>query len=139
MKEYPIVTALTKQIRRNGRAWLIIGTLQLVGAVLWFGDILRRGQLWWFIPFLITVEGIKNISRGYRDLKFAGRLWHTPTGIIRRYKTSAAVAEAFIDNILVGAVIGLIGCVMLQKTRGFVLKNLTEFQQIENDFIIENR
>jgi|GEM_PF-2582674 hypothetical protein len=133
--DIPIIDLLINRIKQNGIAWVVIGIVQFVGSVLWFGETLRRAQIWWFVPFLITIEGIKNIARGYKDVKFSGRLWHTPTGIVKRYKTPAAAAEAFIDNIIFGAVMGLVGCIMLQKIRRLVKKNITELQQIENEFI----
>jgi hypothetical protein len=135
--ELSIIDQLTKKINNNGKVWIVIGIIQTVASILWFGDILRRMQIWWFIPFLIILEGIKNITRGFKDIKFSERLWHTPTNIVKRYKTPAAAVEAFIDNIIFGGIIGLIGCIMLQNSRSFVKKNLGEFEQIENDFIRE--
>ena len=132
-----IIDILTKKINTNGKVWIVIGIIQTIASILWFGDILRRVQIWWFIPFLIILEGIKNIARGFKDIKFSERLWHTPTKIVKRYKTPAAAVEAFIDNIIFGGVIGIIGCIMLQNSRRFVKKNLEEFEQIENDFVRE--
>lgn len=136
-----LVGTISRRIQAIAIAWLIIGILQIVVAIVYFVIALAAYSEWYGdgTPFLIVGllvggVGIGNILVSRKNFKFSKTIRFEPLGIIEKYEKIGGYIASLVYNILLGAALGIVAIIMELVLRNFVMKNTYQLQIIEADY-----
>ena len=136
-----LISTIARRIQAIAIAWLIIGILQIVVAVVYFVLAIAAYFEWYGdgTPYLITGllvggVGIGNILVSRKNFKFSKAIRFEPIGIIEKYEKIGGYIASMVYNILIGAALGVVAIIMELVLRNFVMKNAYQLQIIEDDY-----
>jgi uncharacterized membrane protein YedE/YeeE len=109
----------------SGIAWAVIATAQIIGGF-FFG-------MWW-----IMACGGWNVYVACSAIKRGGTVKQPYPGMVDEYRDSLVSIIIFIViNIVIGGVIGVVGCLFSLYIRNYVIKNEMVLKQLDNAVSLE--
>lgn len=136
-----LVGTISRRVQGIAIAWLIIGILQMIIAVVYFVLAIAAYSEWYGdgTPFLIAGllvggVGIGNILISRKNFKFSKAIRFEPIGIIEKHEKIGGYIASLVYNILIGAALGVVAIIMELVLRNFVMKNAYQLQIIEDDY-----
>ena len=122
-----LVASLASKVKINGIIWVIIGSIQLLAALVFCTD------LDWYMTEAITflIIGALNIANAVRDFKYSKTVIQSPIGIVEKFQPIGGAIVTLIYNVLFGGLIGIAGSIYYFIMRNFVMKNAEQFKAIE--------
>ena len=130
-----IVAQLVTKIQTEAKIWKIVAIVQAVAGALTIVLNLINGMIEAAL-YGVLILGIAflNFKNSKKDLEYAEEVKRNPVGIVAKYEPMKDLIAAIIYNVLVGAAVGVVGCVFGFMTRKFVVDNKQSFLELENSF-----
>ena len=130
-----IISQLVTKIQTEAKIWKIVAIVQAVAGVLTVIFNLINGAIESAL-YGVLIIGIAflNFKSSKKDLEYAEEIKRNPVGIVAKYESMKDLIAAVIYNVLVGAAVGVVGCVFGFMTRKFVMDNKQSFLELENSF-----
>lgn len=122
-----MLAQLSQKNQTNAIIWIVIGALQIIGAIYMFA--FYDASIY---TLAVMAIGILNIVAGYKDYKYSKELLQRPIAIISRYESMTPIVISLIYNVLFGGLIGVVGNIYELTIRNFVIANREIFQRAEN-------
>lgn len=113
---------LLGKMRTSATIWTIIGLIQLVCGL--FTIIFGYG-------LATIIIGIWNLVQSGRVRKAAKRFSEDPRGIVAYIDAQSSGILALIINLVLGAIIGIVGSIYDISTHNFALANRSELMEID--------
>ena len=99
-----MLAQLSQKNQTNAIIWIVIGALQIIGAIYMFA--FYDASIY---TLAVMAIGILNIVAGYKDYKYSKELLQRPIAIISRYESMTPIVISLIYNVLFGGLIGVVG------------------------------
>ena len=117
-KPQDLLNVLSERIKINSIIWLVIGILQIIGAI--------------YLNWILLVVGILNIVSSVNDMNYCKTIVENPKGIVEKFEPLTGPIVVFIYNLIIGGFVGVIGSVYyFVGIRTFVLENKSYFQKFD--------
>ena len=132
-----MLAQLSQKNQTNAIIWIVIGALQIIGAIYMFA--FYDASIY---TLAVMAIGILNIVAGYKDYKYSKELLQRPIAIISRYESMTPIVISLIYNVLFGGLIGVVGNIYeltirnLLQTEKFFKEQKTEiFNDLERGIL----
>ena len=113
-----MLAQLSQKNQTNAIIWIVIGALQIIGAIYMFA--FYDASIY---TLAVMAIGILNIVAGYKDYKYSKELLQRPIAIISRYESMTPIVISLIYNVR---------NIYELSIRNFVVANREIFQRAEN-------
>lgn len=120
-----MIAQLSQKNQINAIIWIVLGIVQIIASLSTIMYYSFSSGIW------ILAVGILNIFSGYRDFTYSKELLQKPVAIISRYESMTPIVISLAYNLILGAIIGIVGNIYEITIRSFVMSNKTVFEQIE--------
>lgn len=111
-----LLRTLYEKIRLEAYIWLAIGIAQIFIGI--------------YYPYVWAVAAW-NIFISINDLQYSKTIFQTQNGIVARFEPITTLIIALVWNLLMGGIVGVIGCIFSFMTREFVMSNKAAFLDME--------
>ena len=116
-----LLLKFSERVRIEAIIWLVIACIQILGGI--------------YLNWVVFIVGIFNLVVSISDFQYSSAVIQNPVGIVNRVKPLTRAIIVLIYNLLIGAMIGVIGSVYyLVAVRGLVMENQNHFWEIEQAY-----
>lgn len=127
-----LVQQLSKKIKTEAYVWMGVAGLQvLIGLINVFSGFSEDGLSNLISGIFTLAVAAANFITSRKDLKYSSEILEKPVGIVENFKPIKGLIITLVYNVVVGGVVGIVGCIFGFITRSFVLNNEQTFLALE--------